>query len=180
MYSEIDDKWLKRTILEAIEYLIRKNKFDLSLLDILESNKDIKCEGLVRDATKFQTIHDHISSSINSFEGDFAELLPLIYTHVFEDTTAKKRVLDLINDVIAKNIDFVIFGLLRTIGNIESVDKSLFAKLLVDLIEKDELRQVAIYSLKNFHYLYMNEFVSKEEEVVYIKKCISYAKVVKD
>lgn len=180
LYSDIDDKWLKRTILKAIKYLISRNKFDVSLLDILESNKDIKYEGLVRDATKFQTIHDHMSSSINSFEGDFAELLPLVYKYVFENENAKKKVLDLINDVIAKNIDFVIFGLLRTIGSVESVDKSLFTKLLVDLIEKDKIGQVAIYSLQNFHYLYMNEFVSKEEVVVYIKKCISFAKVVKD
>ncbi|WP_321315044.1 ATP-binding protein [Halarcobacter sp.] len=180
LYSDIDDKWLKRTILKAIKYLISKNKFDVSLLDILESNKDIKYKGLVRDTTKFQTIHDHMSSSINSFEGDFAELLPLVYKYVFEDENAKKRVLDLIKDVIAKNIDFVIFGLLRTIGNIESVDKSLFTKLLVDLIEKDKIGQVAIYSLQNFHYLYMNKFVSKEEVVVYIRKCISFAKVVKD
>ncbi len=180
LYSDIDDKWLKRTIIKAIKYLISKNNFDVSLLDILESNKDIKYEGLVRDATKFQTIYDHMSSSINSFEGDFAELLPLVYKYVFEDENAKKKVLDLINDVIAKNIDFVIFGLLRTIGSIESVDKSLFTKLLVDLIEKDKIGQVAIYSLQKFHYLYMNEFVSKEEMVVYIKKCISFAKVVKD
>ena len=51
---------------------------------------------------------------------------------------------------------------------------------MVDLIEKDKIGQVAIYSLQKFHYLYMNEFVSKEEMVVYIKKCISFAKVVKD
>lgn len=121
-----------------------------------------------------------MSSSINSFEGDFAELLPLVYKYVFEDENAKKRVLILINEVIENNIDFVIFGLLRTIGKIEPVDKSLFTKLLVDLIEKDEIGQVAIYSLQNFHYLYMNEFVSKEEVVVYIRKCISFAKVVKD
>lgn len=180
LYSDIDDKWLKRTILKAIKYLIHNSKFDVSLLDIIEANKDTNYEGLVRDATKFQTIHDHMSSSINSFEGDFAELLPLIYKHVFEDENAKKRVLNLINEVIAKNIDFVLFGLLRTIGNIESVDKSLFTKLLVDLIEKDTTGQVAIYSLQNFHYLYMNEFISKEEVVVYIRKCISFAKVVKD
>ncbi|WP_373030938.1 NACHT domain-containing NTPase [Sulfurovum sp.] len=180
LYSDIDDKWLKRTILKAIKYLISKNNFDVSLLDILESNKDIKYEGLVRDATKFQTIHDHMSSSINSFEGDFAELLPLVYKHAFEDENAKKRVLILINEVVENNIDFVIFGLLRTIGKIEPVDKSLFTKLLVDLIEKDEIGQVAIYSLQNFHYLYMNKFVSKEEVVVYIRKCISFAKVVKD
>lgn len=180
LYSDIDDRWLKRTILKAIKHLINKNKFDVSLLDILESNKDIKYEGLVRDATKFQTIHDHMSSSINSFEGDFAELLPLIYKYVFEDENAKKRVLILINEFIENNIDFVIFGLLSTIGKIESVDNSLFTKLLVDLIEKDEIGQVAIYSLQNFHYLYMNKFVSKEEMVVYFKKCISFAKVVKD
>lgn len=180
LYSDINDTWLKRTILKAIKYLISKNKFDVSLLNILESNKDIKYEGLVKDATKFKTIHDYMSSSINSFEGDFAELLPLVYKHVFEDENAKKRVLILINEVIENNIDFVIFGLLRTIGKIEHVDKSLFTKLLVNLIEKDEIGQVAIYSLQNFHYLYMNKFVSKEEVVVYIKKCISFAKVVKD
>lgn len=57
LYSNINDKWLKRTILKAIKYLIRKNKFDVSLLDILEVNKDIKYEGLVRDATKFLKLY---------------------------------------------------------------------------------------------------------------------------
>lgn len=180
LYSNIDDTWLKRTILKAIKYLITQNKFDASLLDILEENKDIKYESLVRDSTKFQTIHDHMSSAINSFEGDFAELLPIIYKHVFEDENAKKRVLNLINEVISKNIDFVIFGFLRTIGHIETVDKKLFKKLLVDLVTKDEIGQVAIYSLQNFHYLYMNKFISKEEVVAYIKKCISFVKLVKD
>jgi len=180
LYSDIDDKWLKRTILKAIKYLISKNKFDMSLLDILESNKAIKYESLVRDATKFQTIHDHMSSSINSFEGNFAELLPLIYKHVFENENAKKRVLILINEIIENNIDFVIFGFLRTIGNIESIDKTLFTKLLVDLIEKDEIGQVSIYSLQNFHYLYMNKFVSKEQVISYIRKCISFTELVKD
>ncbi|MDD5406720.1 MAG: ATP-binding protein [Sulfurovaceae bacterium] len=180
LYSDIDDRWLKRTILKAIKYLISKDKFDVNLIDILEVNKDIRYQGLVRDENKFQTIHDHMSSSINSFEGDFAELLPLIYKHVFKDENSRNRVLNLINEVIAKNIDFVIFGLLRTIGNIESVDRPLFVKLLIDLINKDETGQVAIYSLQNFHYLYMNKFISKEEVVAYIRKCISFTKLVKD
>ena len=166
LYSDIDDKWLKRTILKAIKYLIGKNEFDVSLLDILEASKDIKYEDLVKDETKFQTIHDHMSSSINSFEGDFAELLPLVYKHVFEDEKARKRILILINEVITKNIDFIIFGLLRTISSIASVDTPLFTKLLVDLIDKDKIGQVSIYSLQNFHYLYMNQFISKEEVVV--------------
>lgn len=180
LYSDVDNHWLKRTILKAIKYLIDKNKFDVSLIDILEANKDIKFEGVVREENKFQTIHDHMSSSINSFEGEFAELLPLVYKHVFEDKNARKRVLDLINEVVTQNIDFVIFGLLRTIGNIDTVDKLLFAKLLVDLIEKDKIGQISIYSLQNFHYLYMNELVSKEQVVDYIRKCISFAKRVKD
>jgi len=179
LYSDIDDKWLKRTILKAVKYLIRNNKFDVNLLDILEKNKDIQAEGLVRDETKFQTIYDHLLSSINSFEGDFAELLPLIYKLVFEDYNAKERVLNLINEVIEKNIDFVIFGLLNTLGSIKSVDKSLFAKLLIDLIDKDEIGQVAIYSLRNFHSLYIDNLVSKEQLVKFIKKCLYYSKLVK-
>ncbi len=179
-YSDIDDNWLKRTILKTIKHLISKGSFDKSLVDILEANKDIKYEGLVRDKDKFQTIHDHMSSAINSFEGDFAELLPLIYKYVFEDENAKERVLILINEVVSKNTHFVVFGLLRTIEKIESVDKPLFAKLLIDLINKDEIGQISIYSLQNFHYLYMNKFISKEEVVVYIKKCISFAKLVQD
>jgi len=181
LYSSIDNKWLKRTILKAIKYLISKEKFDICLIDFLEANKDIKYGGIVRDENKFQTIHDHMNSSINSFEGDFAELLPLVYKHVFEDKNAKKRILNLINEVInKKNIDFVIFGLLRTIGSIASVDKPLFTKLLIDLVEKDETGQVSIYSLQNFHYLYMNKYILKEDIIVYIRKCISFSKLVKD
>lgn len=57
-YFDVDNKWLKRTILKAIEYLIRNRKFDISLIEFLEVNKDIKYEGLIRDDKKFQTIHD--------------------------------------------------------------------------------------------------------------------------
>lgn len=180
LYSDIDNNWLKRTILKAMKHLIYQNKFDASFIDILEANQNIRYEDLVRNQNKFQTIHDYMSRAINSFEGDFAELLPLIYKHIFKNENAKKRVLTLIDEVIAKNIDFVTFGLLRTIGNIESVDKHLFAKLLINLINKDKTGQVSIYSLQNFHYLYMNKFISEEEVVAYIRKCISFAKLVKN
>ncbi|MDD3597835.1 hypothetical protein [Sulfuricurvum sp.] len=180
LYSDVDDNWLKRTLLKGMKHLIHRDKFDDSLITILEANRDVKYEGLIRDKDKFQTIHDYMSSSINSFEGDFAELLPLVYKNVVKDENSTKRVMRLIDNVIDKNVDFVIFGLLRTLGNIESVDKILFAKLLGDLIDKDEIGQVSIFSLHNFHYLYLNEYVSKEQLIVYIKKCISFAKIVKD
>ena len=180
LYSNVDDNYLKRTILKAIKYLISKDKFDKKLIDILEANKDVKYQGLIKEKDKFQTIYDHISSAINSFEGDFAELLPLVYKHIHEDAVNSQRILNLINEVIDKNLEFVIFGLLRTLGNIESVDKNLFAKLLVEIIEKDKTGQISIYSLQNFHYLYLNSFVSKEQLVEFIKKCIYFIKLVKD
>ena len=179
-YFDVDNKWLKRTILKAIEYLIRNRKFDISLIEFLEVNKDIKYEGLIRDDKKFQTIHDHMSSSINSFEGDFAELLPLVYKYVFKDEKSKERVLNLINEVIDKNVDFVIFGLMRTIGNIESVDKTLFKELLLKIIQKDKIGQVAIYSLQNFHYLYINKLILKDEFIEYIEKCVSFLDILND
>jgi len=179
-FSDIDDMWLKRTILKAIKYLIDKNYFDDSLIDFLENNKDIKYEGLIRDTDKFQTIHDHMSSSINSFEGDFAELLPLIYKQVYQDKNSKDKILILIYEVIDKNIDFVNFGLLRNLGTIVTVDKILFKELLVKLIENDSIGQVSIYSLRNYHYLYVNDLISKEQVISFIKKCISYAKLEED
>lgn len=180
LYSDINDCYTQRTILKAIKHLINKDKFDISLIDILEANKDIKYEGIIKDKDKFQTIHDHMSSSINSFEGDFAELLPQIYKHIFNDESSKNRVLSLINEVIAKNVDFVVFGLLRTIGMLESVDKKLFAKLIKNLLENDKVGQVTIYCLQNIHYLYLNNYVSKKELVEYLKKCISFINYVQD
>lgn len=180
LYSDVDDNWLKRTLLKAMKHLIYRGKFDHSFIDILEVNKNIRYEGLVRDNEKFQTIHDHISSAINSFEGEFAELLPLVCKSVFNDENGKKRVLSLICDVISDSEDFVIFGLLRTLGSIESVDKIVFAKLLVDLIEKDEIGQISIYSLQNFHYLYLNSLISQEQLVEFINKCLYFVKLVKD
>lgn len=180
LYSNVEDNYLKRTIVKTIKYLISKNKFDEKLIDILETNKNVKYEGLIREKDKFQTIHDHISSAINSFAGDFAELLPLVYKHIYEDAQNSQRILNLINEVIEKNIDFVIFGLFRTLGNIESVDKTLFAELLIKIINNDETGQISIYSLQNFHYLYLNSFVSKEQLVKFIEKCIYFVKLVKD
>lgn len=180
LYSDIDNSWLKRTILKAMKHLMQQNKFDESFIDILEANKNIRYKESVIDQEKFQTIHDHMSSAINSFEGEFAELLPLVYKNVFHDESGKKRVLYLINDIIRDSEDFVIFGLLITLGNIESVDKIVFSKLLVDLIKKDEIGQVSIYSLQSFHYLYVNSFVSKEELIDFIKKALSFVKQVKD
>ena len=180
LYADVDNAWLKRTLLKAMKHLIQKNKFDDSLIDILEADRDIKYENLVRDKNKFQTIHDHMSSAINSFEGDFAELLPLVFKSVFDNETARQRVLKLICNVVDKNIDFVMFGLLRTLASIDLVDKNLFASLLLETIKKDEIGQVSIYSLRNFHYLYVNSLVSKEQLVAFIKKCLSFAKQVKD
>jgi len=180
LYSDIDDKWLKRTILKAIKYLLSKDKFDESLIDILEANKNIRYEGLVRDEDKFQTIDDHISNAIKSFEGEFAKLLPFIFKAVYNNIDNRERILTLINEVIDKDIDFVIFEFLRNIGSIANIDKKLFAKILVDLIEKDKIGQVSIYSLQNFHYLYLNNFVSQEELVIYLRKCISFVEFVKD
>jgi hypothetical protein len=180
LYSNIEDNYLKRTIVKAINYLVNKNKFDGKLIDILETNKDVKYEDLIKEEDKFQTIHDHISSAINSFAGDFAELLPLVYKHIHEDAVNSQRILNLINEIIDKNVEFIIFGLLRTLGNIESVDKNLFAKLFLKIIEKDQTGQISIYSLQNFHYLYVNDFVSKEQLVKFIEKCIYFARLVKD
>jgi|GEM_PF-2823556 len=180
VYSDIDNINLKRTILKAIKHLVNKDKFDENLIDILESNKDIEYEGLIREDDKFQTIHDHMSSSINSFEGDYAEILPLVYTHFYEDKDNKEKVLNLIYEIIYKNVDFVIFGLLRTIGHIETVDKKVFTSILLELINKDTTGQVTIYSLQNFHYLYMNKFISQEQLIQFTKKCISFIKLVND
>lgn len=179
-YSEIDDKWLKRTILKAIKHLVNKNKFNNDLIDFLETNKDIRYKGRVIEKDKFQTIHDHMSSSINSFEGDFAELLPKIYKQVYQNEKNKNRILKLINEIISQNIDFVIFGLLRTISNIATVDKISFKNLLVNLIENDKIGQTSIYLLQNYHYLYINKFISEEQIISYFKKCISYIKLAKD
>lgn len=180
LYSDVDNNWLKRTLLKAMKHLIHRDRFDQSFIDILEANKNIRYEGLVRDQDKFQTIHDHMSSAINSFEGEFAELLPLVYKSTSDNESGKKRVLNLINEVIYDSDDFVIFGLLRTLGSIESVDKILFAKILVDLIEKDETGQVSIYSLQSFHYLYVNSLVPKEQLIDVTKKALSFVKQVKD
>lgn len=179
-YADIDNTWLKRTLLKAMKHLIQKNKFDASLINILEADQNIKCENLVQEEKKFQTIDNHISRAINSFEGDFAELLPLVYKSVFHNEEAKKRVLKLIGNVIDENVYFVIFGLLRTLDKIESVDKTLFASLLLDIIKKDETGQASIYSFRNFDYLYINSLVSKEQLIAFIKKCLSFAKQVKD
>jgi hypothetical protein len=180
LYADIDDSWLKRTILKAIKYLISKDGFDVSVVDFLEANKNISYEGIIRDKDKFQTIHEHMSSAINSFEGDFAELLPLVYKHIGKDDDNKRRVLTLIEEVIEKNVDFVIFGLLRTLGSIDSVDKDLFARIMIDVVKKDNTGQVSISSLQNFHYLYVNRLVSKEQLVEFIEKCLSFVKLVKD
>ena len=107
-------------------------------------------------------------------------MLPLAYKHIGKDDDNRRRVLTLIEEVIENNVDFVIFGLLRTLGSIDSVDKNLFARLMIDIIEKDKTGQVSIFSLQNFHYLYANELVSKEQLVEFIKKCLSFVKLVKD
>ncbi len=179
-YSHVNDNWLKRTILKAIKYLLEKKVFDEKLIEFLENNKNIHYEGIIREENKFQTIHDHMTSSINSFEGDFAELLPVVYKYVYINDNLKNRVEFLINEVITKNIDFVIFGLLRTLGSIESVNQGKFAEFLLKIIDNDTVGQVSIYSLQNFHYLYLNNFVSEEQLIVYIKKCISFIILVND
>ena len=170
LYSDIDDIHLKRTILKAIQYLIEKDKFDINIINILEANQNNKSEIFEKDENKFEIIHDHISTAINSFEGDFAKLLPLVYKSVFTDTENKKRVLKLINNIIDKNENFIIFGLLLTLPTINSIDKELFSNLLVKIITNDNTGQIAIYLLEKYHYLYINNstFAHKKSLISYM------------
>jgi len=176
LYSDINNAWLKITILKAINYLIEIDKFDNSLLDFMEKNKEIKYEGVVGEKNKLLTIYDQELSAINSYEGKFAELLPLIYIQIHKDKVLRQRVLKLIHSIINENADFVLFGLLRTLGRIASVDKNLFARLLIEISNKDKIGQISIYLIHDFHYLYINKLINKENIVIFIKKCMNYVK----
>lgn len=100
----------------------------------------------------------------------------MVYKSVFTDTENKKRVLKLINNIIDKNENFIIFGLLLTLPTINSIDKELFSNLLVKIITNDNTGQIAIYLLEKYHYLYINNLISKEELIKCIKKCINFIK----
>lgn len=173
-YSNIGDSWLQRQILKGIKKLLNNKIFESSVLDILENSKNIKYESIVREKDKFQTIHEHRSNSINSFEGDFVALLPLIFKTVYKDKAYETRVLKMINEVIENNVDFVMFEFVDKLSYIHDIDKHLYSDLICKIIDKDELGQLSLYTLNKYHYLYQNSLINKSILINIIKRCITF------
>jgi hypothetical protein len=180
IYSEVNDKWLKRRILKAIIHCINIEFFDEFMLHFLEEHQDLSCENIIKKENKFHSIHDHMTSSINSFEGDFAELLPALYKFKYYDKDIRERVERLIYKVTKNEKVFVKFGLLRTISAIATVNIPLYAELLIDLIKNDNTGQIIIYSLQNINYLYFKRYISQQEIIKNIKKCLMFIKNTKN
>ncbi|MBN2835364.1 MAG: hypothetical protein JXR48_10390, partial [Candidatus Delongbacteria bacterium] len=180
LYSNIDDILLKTTILKTIGYLASNNNFVPFFINFLEANKNITHEGVLRDSNRFQSINDHLTSSINSFEGRFAEILPLVFINIHNDKYLRERVMILIFEVIDRNIDFVLFGLLRTLSNITKVDKVIFSQILIKILDQDKTGQMSIFCLKYVHYLFKNNFITIGYLNALYRKCVNYSKMVKD
>lgn len=178
-YMEVDDRHLQQSIIRAIEKLMQGNTFDPVFIDIFENYKNIEYEGFKRDK-ELQSIHDGMSTSINSMRGVIAEALPFMFKYINHDLKNKERVSMLIEDVIADENDYVKFGLLRTISQISKLDTTLYLSFIINLIEQDKSGQIILYLLKHLNYLVINAFITYEEFFKYLSIAINYISSLED
>jgi energy-coupling factor transporter ATP-binding protein EcfA2 len=178
-YMDVDDRHLQQSIIRAIEKLMQKNAFNPVFIDIFENYKDIEYEGFKRDK-ELQSIHDHMSTSINSMRGVLAEALPYMFKYVYDDFKNKERVIQLLKEVIADENDYVKFGLLRTIGQISKLDTTLYLSFIINLIEQDKSGQITLYILEHLNYLVINAFITYEDFFEYLSIAINYISSLED
>ncbi len=178
-YMDIDDRYLQQSIIRAIEKLMQENTFNPIFIDIFENYKDIEYEGFKRDK-ELQSIHDHMSTSINSMRGILAEALPFILKFANDDFKNKERVIQLVKEVITDKNDYVKFGLLRTIGEISKFDTTLYLSFVMDLIAQDKSGQIRLYLLKHLNYLVLNALITYEEFFEHLSTAINYISSLED
>ena len=178
-YKDVDDRHLQQSIIRAIEKLMQKNAFNPVFIDIFENYKDIEYEGFKIDK-ELQSIHQHMSTSINSMRGVLAEALPSMLKYVNDDFKNKERVIQLIKQVVTDENDYVKFGLLRTIGQISKLDTTLYLSFIIKLIEQDKSGQITLYLLEHLNYLVINVFITNKEFFEYLGIAINYISSLKD
>ena len=178
-YMDVDDRHLQQSIIRAIEKLMQKNAFNPVFIDIFENYKDIEYEGFKRDK-ELQSIHDNMSTSINSMRGVLAEALPFMLKYVNDDFKNKERVIQLVKEVITDENDYVKFGLLRTIGQISKLDTTLYLSFIINLIEQDKSGQITLYLLEHLNYLVINAFITYKEFFEYLSIAINYISSLED
>lgn len=178
-YINIDDRQLQQSIIRATEKFMRNNIFDLVFIDIFEQYKHIEYEGFKRDK-KEQSIRDHILSAINSMRGVLAESLPFTFKYVQHDLKNKERVSNLVKEIITDKNRYVIFGLLRAIGEISKEDNALYLEYINMLTKQDESGQITLYLLEHLNYLVRNSFITLDEFYEHLSTAINYISLLKD
>ena len=80
-FSDCQDNYFKKSIIRAIHNLSYQDYFDKKFIDILINYKDVEYEGIGRNK-EYESIHDNITSAINSVQGVLAETLADIFKFI--------------------------------------------------------------------------------------------------
>ncbi len=161
---------LKITILRAIDSLVGREFFDERFIDIFEAFKDIEYKGIVRDKKTYRTIHDEMTTALNSLQGTLAELLP----KVLENTHNKNRVIRLIHYLIDNKQDYVIFGLMRTLGYIDRYDRKLYKEFIFSILDNDVEGKKSLYLFNSIHIFLNRGAISFDKFSKYVYRCFDF------
>lgn len=170
-FADCNDKYFQLSIIRTINDLAHENYFNDKFIDILERYKDIEYEGITEDKDQ-QSISDCITKAINSVQGVLANTVP----NIFKFTTAKNRdrIIDLIYHFVNHKNEYVVFGLLRSLGTIDRLDKDLYEKFVFDIINHDEKGRLTLYLMDSLHYFLNRKVLSYEMFSEHVQKSLDF------
>lgn len=172
-FSACQDNYFQVSIIRAIHYLSHQDYFDEKFIDILISYKGIEYEGIVRDK-EYESIHDNMTSAINSVQGVLAETLADIFK--FAENENRDKVIALIEEVIESKYEYVVFGLLRRLGGVAKVDKDLYRRFIFQILERDKVGKITLYLMDVLHIFLNKKTVDFKTFENHVEKSLSFIK----
>jgi len=172
-FSGCQDNYFQVSIIRAIHYLAHQDYFDEKFIGILISYKGIEYEGIVRDK-EYESIHDNMTSAINSVQGVLAETLADIFK--FAENENRDKVIALIEEMIESKYEYVIFGLLRRLGRVAKVDEDLYTRFIFQILERDEVGKITLYLMDVLHIFLNKKTVDFKTFENHVEKSLSFIK----
>lgn len=176
-FSDCKDNYFQVSIIRAIHYLLYQDYFDEKFIDILISYKDIEYEGIVREK-EYKSIHDNMTSAINSVQGVLAETLPDIFK--FVENENRDKITFFIEEMIESKYEYVTFGLLRRLGRVAKVDEDLYTRFIFQILERDEVGKITLYLMDVLHIFLNKKTVDFKTFENYVEKSLDFIEHYKD
>jgi len=176
-FSDCQDSYFQMSIIRAIHYLSNQNYFDKGFIDILISYKDVEYEGIGRDK-EYESIHDNMTSAINSVQGILAETLADIFK--FTENENRDKVIQLIEEMLDSKYEYVIFGFLMRLGSIAKVDEALYTLFIFRILDRDEVGKITLYLMDVLHIFVNKKIIDFQTFEKYVEKSLKFIESNKD